>query len=401
MVSTSNLILKGKKIAQLTIACLGSIIGLFVLIATIQLYLVYTSDVFGGEDMLKEGMMIQKKVNTSNTITGINAKFSKKDIEELESAGFVDDYAPVKSTLFKVNLSLDENLNKEMAKFSLLYYLECLPDRFLDAKNEKFIWKEGDKTIPIILPSNMLTMFNSGFAASQGIPQLSEETLSQFSINIDVFGNGKEQRFKGQIVGFTGSLNSLLVPETFIDWSNSVYADKNKEPEITSIYTVANSKQHGEFVSLLKERGYEVNDSKLKTSEEKAKLQIIISILLGLGIIILTLSALSFVQYSQLIILKSEYEIGVLTNIGYNYKYLAKHYIKFFGVIFICISIIAFIAAIIGKYWFNGWVLKKGIVVEGGLSGITYLIGIGFLVIYLLVNSYVIYSSIKKIAIKN
>ena len=400
MVSISNLILKGQKIAQLTIACLGSIIGLFILIATIQLYLVYTSEVFGGDDMLKEGLMISKKVNMSNTLTRKNASFTDEEIDLITKADFVDDYSEVQSSRFKVMFGMDKK-SGSLADFSLLFFVQSLPDKFVDTNKDKFVWNEGDSLVPLIIPLDYLNMLNSGFAISQGIPQIPEEMLKEFEINMRCYGNNNESKFKCKIVGFTASLNSILVPDNFLTWANNRFDDKQKQPEVSRIYVVANSEKHGELVHLLQDDKYEVNDSKKKSLEDKAKLQIIISILVGLGIIILTLSALSFVQYSQLIILNSEYEIGVLTNIGYNYKYLAKHYIKFFGVIFICISIIAFIAAIIGKYWFNGWVLKKGIVVEGGLSGITYLIGIGFLVIYLLVNSYVIYSSIKKIAIKN
>ena len=35
--------------------------------------------------------------------------------------------------------------------------------------------------------------------------------------------NGKNARFKGRVIGFSSRLNSILVPQTFMEWSNKDY----------------------------------------------------------------------------------------------------------------------------------------------------------------------------------
>src|SRR5690606_2346590 len=169
-------------------------------------------------------------------------------------------------------------------------------------------------------------------------------------LEIIVEGNGKKVRYEGVIVGMTGKMNTtVLVPYNFLEWANKQFGDPDKEADIQSLYIISNAKYHHEFVNLMNKNNYSVNESKLKASEEKSKVNIILSVLLAIGTIILIQSALNFILYSQLSIFRNEYEIGVLKNIGYDYKTISKTYIKHFTTIFIAISVSAFILANIGK----------------------------------------------------
>lgn len=95
-----------------------------------------------------------------------------------------------------------------------------MPDRFLDVGAENWDYKAGDRDIPIIIPRNYLNLYNYGFARSQGLPQISEGIFRRVSLGIEIAGNGHREQFRGRIVGLSNRLNTILVPDAFIRWSN-------------------------------------------------------------------------------------------------------------------------------------------------------------------------------------
>ena len=399
LIPISRLIKKGQRRSQLIIAFIGSVIGLLMLVGSIQLYLDYNSVMFGGQDLLKDGFLVDKKITGVNAIPGLTAKFSDEDIAELKESKFVEDLAPVLSTQFKIGFSLKQF--QPTSGFLFHYFAQAIPSSFLQVKDGKFEWKEGEQRVPLIVPTQFLAAFNN-FAPSQGIPQISEEFMNNQELEIIVEGNGQKVRFEGVIVGMTGKMNTtVLVPYNFLQWANDEFGDPDKEADIQSLYIISNAKYHHEFVKLMDKNNYSVNESKLKASEEKSKVNIILSVLLAIGTVILIQSALNFILYSQLSIFRNEYEIGVLTNIGYDYKTIGKTYIKHFTTIFIAISISAFILANIGKLYLNYEMQNRNIPLDGWLDPFTYLIGVGFLLVYMFVNGYTILKSIREIASRN
>lgn len=401
-VSLSQIIRKGQRKSQLVIAFLGSVVGLFLLIGSIQLYMDYNSVVMEGEDILKNGFMIEKKVNTANTISGKKAEFNNEELEEIRNLEFVEDLAPVKTSNFKVMISGGKGVKKLLKgnDFSLLFFFQSLPDRFLDQDLEKFHWQEGDSIIPIIVPAEYLNIFNSGFATAQGVSQLSSELLESLELVMKIEGNGLKHQYKVKVVNFNPKINSILVPESFMDWGMKTYST-DQDLKYSRLFVMSNSKDHHMFVNLIEEHGYVVDQQKLEVSEHKQKIQVILSVLLFIGGIILVQSALNFILYSQLSIFKNEYEIGVLTNIGYDYKTISKTYIIHFAKIFVYITLTALILATLGKLWLNGWAQERKIMLEGALSPVTYLIGVLFFAVYVTVNSWSIFRTIKEIAGRN
>lgn len=43
-------------------------------------------------------------------------------------------------------------------------------------------------------------------------------------MDIMLRGNGRAEQFKGKIVGFSNRLNTILVPQAFMDWANQHFA---------------------------------------------------------------------------------------------------------------------------------------------------------------------------------
>lgn len=402
-VSLNTIIKKGQKQGQLVVAFVGSVIGLLMLIGVVQLYIDYNSLFQEGEDFLKDGYMIEKKVNAANTFSGSKASYTKEELNELKSLDFIEEIAPVKTSNYKVNISGGPDIRKLLngADFSLLFFFQSIPDKFVQIKNDEFVWEEDSEVIPIVVPADYLNLFNNGFASSQNVRQLSGDLIQKFTVNIEISGQGKSKDFKGRIIDFNGKINSILVPESFMDYAMEEFGNPEEE-SMNRLFVVTKSKDHNKLAKLIKEKGFVVNENKMEVGKQKTYVQIAMTVLLFIGVVILIQSALNFILYSQLSIYKNEYEIGVLTQIGYDYKTVSKTYIKHFAILFGLIALCTFILAIIGKFLMNAWVKAEFMMeLTSSLSFYTYLVGIIFLVAYVLINSYSVRSSIKKIALKN
>ena len=55
--------------------------------------------------------------------------------------------------------------------------------------------------------------------------------MNLIQMDISLRGNGRVEQFKGKIVGFSNRLNTILVPQTFMDWANkSLAPGKEAQP---------------------------------------------------------------------------------------------------------------------------------------------------------------------------
>ena len=90
-------------------------------------------------------------------------------------------------------------------------FFESVPDEFVDIKLDKWHFDEATHTIPIIIPRNYLNLYNFGFAQSRSLPKLSEGLMSLIQMDIMMRGNGRVEQYKGNIVGFSNRLNTILV----------------------------------------------------------------------------------------------------------------------------------------------------------------------------------------------
>lgn len=47
-------------------------------------------------------------------------------------------------------------------------------------------------------------------------------------MDIVMRGNGRVEQYKGNIVGFSNRLNTILVPQSFMEWANQAFASEKK-----------------------------------------------------------------------------------------------------------------------------------------------------------------------------
>src|SRR6476619_3899211 len=203
------LLITGKNIFSKWIGYFGLGIGVLLLLVSmqmfinIQLLLKENSPRKNGYDFLS----ISKTITNENM--GSDNTFNDSDLTRLKRQPGIESISPLIANQFRVKASAGT-----IIPFSTDLFLESIDNDFIDTVPPSFTWQPGQSTVPIIFSSDFLEMYNV-FAPAQGLPQLSDKTISSINIIIECYGPGGVETFKGNIVALSDRINSVLVPKSF------------------------------------------------------------------------------------------------------------------------------------------------------------------------------------------
>lgn len=325
--------------SQIVGYALGIFTGITIILTAIQFYTDVEPVLSGQTDVFKNNTtVISKNVSLFKNLSNKGVFFDEEEIEELKQQDFIANIAPFNNAGFEIVAFT--SAGKDMPMFQSDLFFESIPDKYLDAAGEDWKWDPAQNFIPIIIPEDYLNLYNFGFAESQGLPVFSKNAVGQISFNIRLTGNGKTADFKSRIVGFSGKINSILVPEDFLVWANKTYGRNDKSQPSRLLIEMKNPADE-KMLGFFNERNYNISRDKL----EMGKLMFFFKTAFGfIFFIAMVISALSvsFIFLSfKLIFEKNKELIMNLFNIGYSVQQIAFFYqwvISLITVIFIGLS---------------------------------------------------------------
>ena len=151
------------------------------------------------------------------------------------------------------------------------------------------------------------------------MPKLSEGVLSAMKLKIQIQGeNGENDVYDGFIVGFSSRLNTILVPEKFMQWANERYASKKAVPDPTRMILEVNNPTDERVTSFINEHDYETDADKLNASKTTFILRLVVSIVMGVGVVISVLSIYILMLSIFLLVQKNSSKLENLLIIGYS-----------------------------------------------------------------------------------
>ncbi len=280
--------------------------------------------VFTSEDsfMKSDYIIVSKKIGMGNTISGRTNTFSPTEVNEVENQPFASSVGTFTSTEYKVEASMGVNgvnvLNSEL-------FFESIPDHFVDAPKGSWIYTPGDHVVPIILPRAYITMYNFGFAQSRSLPKISDGLVGMINFDIFIHGNGHADRFKGKVIGFSSRLNTILVPQAFMDWSNNYFAPGSHSDPTRLIMQVDNPANE-KVTKYIDQKGYEVEDDKLQAEKTTYFLKMIVTMVMVVGLVISILSFYILMLSIYLLVQKNSSKLENLLLIGYSPNNVARPY---------------------------------------------------------------------------
>lgn len=309
-------------------------IGVFILFLSVQFYINAHQLLFNPSQQ-QDGftyLVVNKKITNSMMGNNLNSSFTKEEIDTIQQLKSIDQLGIITSNRY----SITANTLGQLA-FSTELFFESVPDDYLDIKPEHWYWKPGDQSMPIIISSDYLNLYNFGFALSQGLPQMSEETIKAIPFNITIYNSTSEEKIVANVVGFTQRYSSVLVPQEFMQYANSTYGE-GKLAVTSRIILKTKEPDNPELVRFLDEHQYATQNEKLKSSKLKSIVNIIFGACGFMGFFVLVLSLLLIVMYIKILILHSSSKLHLLHVLGYKITVLQKQFTQpIYNVFFIVV----------------------------------------------------------------
>lgn len=302
----------------------ANLFGMIIVLLSVQFYQ-DVIPVFTAEDsfMRSDFFIVNKKIGTASTISGSSNTFNQTEVDDLAQQPFVSRMGKFTNANYKADVSMRVNgvsvLNNGEISF------ESIPDSFVDTPLRNWNYQPGEKTIPIILPRIYLTMYNFGFAQTHALPKLSDGLVGMIDFHIFVHGKHREAQFKGKVIGFSNRLSSILVPQAFMDWSNDTFASGETHAP-TRLIVQVNNPSDPQFTKYLDQKGYEIENDKLNTEKTTYFLRLLVTMVVGVGLVISALSFYILMLSIYLLVQKNTHKLENLLLIGYRPAQVALPY---------------------------------------------------------------------------
>lgn len=376
-------IIKGRFRKLSIISMLCAIIGISLLLFSIQLHSDWTQINQGSEDYV----VINKPVNILSTL-GFSAGFAADEIKEVSEQPFINHVGIYQSNDFGVSLGSNR------LGFSTEAFFESVPDEFVDIEHPRWSHYEEGEEIPIILSADYLALYNFGFAPSQGLPQFTANTINKVALDVQLRGRNGIGQFKGRIVGFSKRLNSIIVPQSFLEFANKKYGGTQSKLPSRLILKVDNPKAAA-LISYTEENGYELNSNKAFGEETAMLITRSILLISFIGILVLMLTLLVFYLSYKLIIEERIHDIRILFTQGYQPKSIASHFIKYTGLLLGISLVVAVFMTQLSHFYIAYELQQIGYEIKGVLSLKTWTFSIILAISLLLGSRFIILNTIR------
>lgn len=294
----------------------ANLFGMFILLLGLQFY----NDVkplFSQEDgfLKPEYLIVSKRISGVSVLgSAESCGFSEKEIRDITSQPFCKSVGAFTSSQYRVVCSLGV---QGVAQMGTEMFFESVPDRFVDTDLRNWTFSPEDDVVPIVLPRSYLAIYNFGFAQSQSLPKISEGIAGMIDMVVVLRGNGQEQRLKGKVIGFSSRLNTILVPESFIRWSNAKFAP---EADLTPNRVIVEVKNPTDdtIVKYMNKHNLELEDDKLDAGKATYFLRVVTVLVMCIGLLISILSFYILMLSIYLLVQKNTEKLRNLLLIGYS-----------------------------------------------------------------------------------
>ncbi len=357
----------------------SNLVGLVIVLTALQFYRDVTTVISADDNLLTQDYIVLSQRVEDGTF-GKSTGFTPEAISDLEQQPWVKRAAPFTASRFHVTGKIAVG----PGMYTFLFF-EAIPDDFFDVLPDdwEFDPDDPDATIPIVLSRDYLALYNFGFAATRGMPQFSEDMISDLDLLISVSGNGMERTFPGRVVGFSNRLNTISAPQAFVDWANGIYAVDKEENPMRMIVQVTDPGDPA-IKQYLDEHGMESAGDKLDSGKAAHFFTIATGVVVGVGVIICLLSFFILMLSIYLLIQKNRQKIHDLILLGYTPAQVSKHYIRLAVITNVTVLILSCIVVAVAQSLWQEPIRNIGSEVATLIP--TYIVGIAMVLVIIAFN---------------
>lgn len=301
---------------------LANLLGMCIVLLSLQFYqdvlpLFNRSDSF----MKPTYMVIGKRVSAIQTLKGETPRFTQREMADLGNQPFVRQMGGFLPAQFDVFASIGGG-SLGMG-FSTDMFFESLPDRFVDADPTLWRYIAGSDTLPVILPRNYLNLYNFGFAATKGLPALSEGLIGMVNLHFRLRGSQGERHINGRVVAFSDRINTILVPQDFLEEANHQLSPDRPTAYSRLMLEVENPAD-SRIAPYLQQQGYEAEAGADDAGQAAYFLRVVIGMVLLVGLVICALAFYVLLLSIFLLLQKQAEKMDTLLLIGYSPSQVAR-----------------------------------------------------------------------------
>ena len=304
------------------LAMIGLSVALLLILSAIQLQANYHQLLTGNneQDSVANFLVVNKIVSDE---TRGKTQLSNDEIEDLKKQPFIDAVGIVEPSRFKITASAGNTL-----PFYTDLFFESVPDNFLDVNSADWQWNDQSQYIPIVIPNTFLDLYNFGFAASQNLPQLSQDLIKNIPIQLSIQTPTGIKNYFAKIVGFSDRISSILVPQSFMDWANEHFATQAPQEGASRVVIRTGDPANPQLTDYLKQHHFTTDTEKTRFSKYRKIVSFIVSISWFMGVAMLLFALLVFSLFIELTIAGSKEEIILLIMLGSSPKQLKRFMMK-------------------------------------------------------------------------
>ena len=301
----------------------ANLFGMTIVLLGYQLYCDILPIFTANDSFLKaDYLVVSKKIGMANALGQQHSGFSKDEIADLQAQPFVKGVGQFTSTAYKAEATMGVSgmkiLNSEL-------FFESVPDPFVDVSLDNWHYTPGDSLVPVILPRSYIAMYNFGFAQNHSLPKINEGLVGMIDLHIQVQSKGGQGYFRGKVIGFSSKLNTILVPQSFMAWSNNHFSPDSELPPSRLILDVTNPADQ-RIGTYLEEHNYELEDNNLDAEKTTYFLKLMVTLVMGVGVVISALSFYVLLLSIYLLVQKNTTKLQNLLLIGYSPSRVALPY---------------------------------------------------------------------------
>jgi hypothetical protein len=304
----------------------ANLVGAVIVLFGIQAYKDAAQVLKSPDSVLSSNFLVlSKPVSTVTTLANALGagprSFSEKEINEIAELDGVSSVATFRTARFPV----EGGISYGGFAISTEMFVESVPDGFLDVDPVLWTASPDSEVVPVVIPRSYINFYNYGFAAARGTPQLGEELFSMVPLNFVIYGREGRRTYTGQIVGLTDRINSILVPDDFLEEANKRFSTM-PEKKPTRVIVEAGSEASKALMDHIQEEEYVIDGGSEDAVRMLAIVRTIISIVVALGLLVSSLAFFLLLISILLLIEKNRYKNDTLHQLGYPDRMIALPY---------------------------------------------------------------------------
>ena len=388
----SKLLRKNVSSMQLGGSAIANLIGLIIVGIALQFYL-DLRPIFNDEESFVKSdyLVVTRKVTGMDALMG-GSEISEAEVADIEAQPWVRRVGRFTASDYEVRAAVA--LGSSGAAMTTQLFFESIPAEFLDVNSAEWRFDERNPVIPVIVSKDYLSLYNFGFAAAQGMPKISEGMAGMIPLQFTISGNGLSQSFSGRIVGFSARVNTILVPEEFMHWSNSRFGSGSAAGASRLIVEV-NAPGDIKIEQYIADHNLEVAGDKANSNKAGYLFTIAVSVVAAVGVLISLLSFFVLILSIMLLLQKNTKKLQDLLQLGYTPMQVSGYYIRLVLRVNDAVLILALVLIFVARLIYLPMLEPLGI--EAASTALTIVAVIGLVALITIGNAVAIMRHVNKL----